>query len=89
MENLKMNSGYLREDGDGHWYHIPEQYLELFDWGLDNPEKSRNLDPELFTGKKNQPPINMTGEEIVEGFEMYMLDYPPSYYKTILFLPGQ
>lgn len=84
-----MNSGYLRQDGDGHWYHIPEQHVALFDWALDNPEKEKNLDPELFTGKKNQPLITMSGDEVIEGLDAYRLEYPPEYYKTILFIPGQ
>jgi hypothetical protein len=27
----KMNSGYLREDGDGHHYLVPEQKLDRFE----------------------------------------------------------
>lgn len=83
-----MNSGYFRHDEDGHWYHLPEQLVEYYDWAEAHPDKTRNFQPGLFQ-LKGHDPITMTGEEMLELFEPYRIDGDPTMYKTILFIPGQ
>lgn len=80
-----MNSGYFRQDNESHWYHIPEQHVELFDWALENENTLKEITNEQLTGYKDGRVVQMTGQDIIEWFfDNHQVGYP-GHYKTILF----
>jgi hypothetical protein len=84
-----MNSGYFRTDEDGHWYHIPEQLVEIFDWATSSQEhETKVFRPEIFN-LKGYDPISMTAEEVLNNFEFYRINGSPEHYKTVIFIPGE
>lgn len=73
-----MNSGYLRQDDDGHWYFLGEQNLAAFDIATSSTEKAVKV-------KINSQEYELPPEEILEKLDTYRLEYDPTYYRIILF----
>lgn len=78
-----MNSGYFRQDNTENWYHLPEQYLELFDKvTIGDPKATQMVADENISRSKDEE-VEMTNRQILNRLYTLYRQHPTNY-KTIV-----